>query len=110
MIENLRKLVIQILFAGGASLVSNTAFAAPITFGAAPSGDATTVAGKIIKYNFPACKHVKAAKRLSDGSIIATCNGSDFRVFTIFNQKEGRLIDLAMNCSVLKKRLDIDCL
>lgn len=89
--------------------ISATALAAPFAVGAAPKGNAVVVANKIIKYNFPSCKKVEDAKRRADGSITATCNGADFLVFTVFNSKEGRTIELAMNCTAAKQRLDISC-
>lgn len=92
-----------------ALLLSGSAIAAPVTVGAAPKGNDSEVASKIIKYNFPACRKVENAKRKADGSITATCNGADFLVFTVFNPKEGRAIELAMNCTAVKTRLDISC-
>lgn len=89
--------------------ISASALAAPFAVGAAPKGNAMVVASKIIKYNFPTCKKVEDAKRRADGSITATCNGADFLVFTVFNPKEGRTIELAMNCTAAKQRLDISC-
>ena len=79
------------------------------TVGAAPKGDATTVASRIIKYNFPACKRVSGAVRRPDGSISAKCDGTDYLVFTLFNPKEGKLLELAMNCTASKKLLDVSC-
>jgi hypothetical protein len=87
--------------------MSNTVAGAPAV-GAAPSGDAKTVASRIIKYNFPSCKRVSVATRASDGSIRATCDRTDYLVFTVFNAKEGKVIELAMNCTAAKK-FDIDC-
>lgn len=80
-----------------------------VSFGAAPTGDASKVATRIIKENFDACKKVTSAKRLPDGTIMARCAGSDFRVFTAFKRDEGKTIEVALNCTVLKKRLDVDC-
>lgn len=62
-----------------------------------------------IKESFAACKKVTSAKQLSDGPILAKCNGSDFRVFKAFKRDEGWTVEIAMNCTVVKKRLDIDC-
>lgn len=84
-------------------------FAAPFAVGAAPMGDASSVAIKIIKHNFPACKKVEGATRRSDGSIKARCNGADLLVFTVFNPKEGRTVELALNCSAAKQHLNISC-
>jgi hypothetical protein len=80
-----------------------------ISVGAAPRGDATKVASRIIKENHPACKQVSGAKRRLDGSISANCSGSQFLVFTVFNSKEGRTIELAMNCTAAKQHLGISC-
>ena len=60
--------------------IATVASAAPIAVGAAPKGDATKVAEKIIKDNFPACKKVWGATRKPDGSIKATCGGVEFLV------------------------------
>lgn len=77
--------------------------------GAAPKGDAKAVASRIIKYNFPSCKRVTTANRMQDGSIRATCDGVDYLVFTVFNAKEGKTIEVAMNCTAAKQLLNIDC-
>lgn len=92
------------------SLLATTAVdAAGISVGAAPKGNALTIATKIIRENHPACKKVSGAKRRADGSISAQCNGTSFLVFTVFNPKEGRVIELALNCTAAKKHLDIAC-
>jgi hypothetical protein len=80
-----------------------------ISVGAAPKGDAQAVATKIIKENHPACNTVSGATRHADGSIRAQCNGTSFLVFTVFNPKEGRTIELALNCTAAKKHLNIAC-
>lgn len=86
------------------------AFASSVSVGAAPKGDEKKVATKIIKYNFPAkCHSVSSAIRLRDGSIRATCDGIDYRVFTIYNASEGKMTEVAMNCTVAKQLLNIDC-
>lgn len=105
-------LKVRMVYLAASSLIlsiSASALAAPFAVGAAPKGNAVTVASKIIKYNFPSCKKVEDAKRRADGSITATCNGADFLVFTVFNPKEGRTIELALNCTAAKQRLDISC-
>jgi hypothetical protein len=84
------------------------ATAAGIAVGAAPKGDASVVASRIIKYNFPACKRVTGALRQPDGAIRAACDGTQYLVFTVFNPKEGKLIELALNCTAAKK-LDVNC-
>lgn len=88
---------------------ASTAAAASIAIGAAPKGNATTVASRIIKENHPTCKRVQGAVRRPDGSIQADCNGSSYLVFTVFNPKEGRTIELAMNCTVAKRALNVSC-
>lgn len=90
-------------------LATATVDAAGIGVGAAPKGDALAIATKIIKENHPACKKVSGAKRRADGSISAQCNGTSFLVFTVFNPKEGRAIELALNCTAAKKHLNIAC-
>ncbi len=77
--------------------------------GAAPVGDATEVATRIIQYNFPECKHVTTAIRVQDGSIHATCDNNNYLVFTVFNAKEGKTIEVAMNCTAAKRRLNVSC-
>jgi len=83
--------------------------AADIPVGAAPKGDATTVASRIIKYNFPQCSHVTRATRRVDGSILARCDGTEYLVFTVFNAQEGKTLELAMNCSAAKRILNVSC-
>lgn len=82
---------------------STCSWSASVSVGAAPKGDATAVASRIIKYNFPSCKAVSNAVRQGDGSIRASCDGTRYLVFTLFNAKEGKLSELAMNCSAAKK-------
>ncbi len=77
--------------------------------GAAPKGDPATVASRIIKYNFPECKRVSNASRSPDGSIRAKCDGTDYLVFTMFNPKEGKLLELALNCTAAKSLLNVSC-
>jgi len=93
----------------GSLLATATVDAAGISVGAAPKGDAKAVAAKIIKENHPACKNISGAKRRADGSIRAQCNGTSFLVFTAFNPKEGRAVELALNCTAAKKHLDVAC-
>jgi hypothetical protein len=97
------------LFALSAFFTAVTAKAGPIAVGAAPKGDATVVASKIIKHNFPECKRVTGAVRASDGSIRAKCDGTSYLVFTVFNAKEGKVLELAMNCSAAKSLLGVSC-
>jgi hypothetical protein len=86
-----------------------TLTAAPFTVGAAPKGDTTKIAARIIKYNFPTCKRVSSATRKQDGSIRAMCDGTDYLVFTVFNAKEGRMLEVAMNCTAAKTLLNVSC-
>ena len=83
--------------------------AASASVGAAPQGDAKAVATKIIKYNFPQCKHVTKASRLSDGAIRATCDTTDYLVFTLYDGKAGKMHEVAMNCEATKQLLGIPC-
>lgn len=87
---------------------ATTATALP-PIGAAPKGDAKSVASKIIKYNFPTCKKVANARRLPDGSIRARCDSTDYLVFTMFNAKEGKTLELALNCTAAKSLLKVSC-
>jgi hypothetical protein len=83
--------------------------AAAFAVGAAPKGDASVAAARIIKHNFPACSKVASAVRKSDGSIRASCDGKQYLVFTVFNPKEGKLIEVAMNCAAAKQLANITC-
>lgn len=90
-------------------LVASAAQAGPpISVGAAPKGDATVVASRIIKENFPACKQVTNAKRDEYGAIRASCDGTQYRVFTVYSAKEGKMLELALNCAAAKK-LGVEC-
>ncbi len=98
------------------AIVATSAFVAGLpvvarsqAVGAAPKGNPMVVASKIIKYNFPKCRHVSKATRRPDGSIRAICDAIDYLVFTVFNAKEGKLIKVAMNCTAAKSVLNIDC-
>ena len=89
---------------------SMSAQAAPsIAVGAAPKGDATAVASRIIKDNFDSCKRVTSATRRNDGSILATCSGTQYLVFTMYSAKEGKMLELALNCAAAKRLADINC-
>ncbi|MCC2954534.1 hypothetical protein LK542_02765 [Massilia sp. IC2-477] len=104
------KIRFAVLVGTAMSLVAiATADAAGISVGAAPKGEAQFVASKIIKDNHPTCKKVSGAKRRPDGSISAQCDGANFLVFTVFNPKEGRTLELALNCSAAKKHLNVGC-
>lgn len=83
--------------------------AAGIALGAAPKGEPKSVASKIIKKNFgKKCRNVSKAVRLSDGTIQASCGSSEYRVFTLFNAEEGRLMELALNCTAAEE-MGISC-
>ena len=77
--------------------------------GAAPKGDATAVASRIIKANFPECRRVTGASRAPDGAIRAKCDGIDYLVFTVFDPKEGKLLEVALNCTAAKRLLNVSC-
>ena len=86
-----------------------SALAATPAVGAAPAGDATSVASRIIKYNFPSCRTVSGATRRTDGAIRATCDGTAYLVFTVFNANEGKVLELAMNCAAAKQLIGVGC-
>ena len=44
----------------------------------------------------------------ADRCIRAKCDGTSYMVFTVFNATEGKLLELAMNCTAAKL-LDISC-
>jgi hypothetical protein len=92
-----------------ALFASVVADAGSVAVGAAPKGEPRIVASRIIKYNFPACKRVVNATRMPDGSIRAQCDGVDYLVFTVFNAKEGKMLELALNCDAAKRLLDVSC-
>lgn len=99
-----------ILFFGTMAGVAGVAVDSPaFTVGAAPKGDAGAVAARIIRHNFPECRRVSGATRRSDGSIRAQCEGKDYLVFTVFNAKEGRLMELALNCTAARNLLQVSC-
>lgn len=83
--------------------------AATTTVGAAPKGDATMVASRIIKYNFPHCKKVSGAARAADGSIRARCDGTQYLVFSVFEASAGRMHEVALNCDAARKLLNQPC-
>jgi len=89
--------------------VLGQAHAAGLAIGAAPKGDAVNVASRIIKENFPECRRVTKAVRAADGGIHARCDATDYLVFTLFNAKEGKVREVAMNCTAAKRLLNISC-
>jgi len=107
--NTMRSAVIAILAASTLVAVAQTATAAAPAVGAAPKGDPTAVATRIIKYNFPTCKRVSNATRNPDGSIRARCDGTDYLVFTVFNAEEGRTLEVALNCAAAKTLLNVSC-
>lgn len=82
---------------------------AATSIGAAPEGDATAVASRIIKYNFPTCNKVTRAMRNQDGSIKAICDGVSYLVFTMYSSKQGKMLELALDCAAAKKHLNFTC-
>ena len=91
------------------TVAPGSAQTAEIPVGAAPKGEPNAIASRIIKYNFPSCKRVSSASRNGDGSIIAKCDGVDYLVFTVFNAKEGKTLELALNCGAAKTHFNISC-
>lgn len=92
------------------ALLTAVAAVAQTTVGAAPKGDPKAVASRIIKYNFPtSCKAVTKAVRHEDGSIQATCSGTEYRVGTLFDASEGKVIEMSINCRKAKELLNVDC-
>lgn len=89
-------------------LVAAGVTAGAITVGAAPEGNSVSVASRIIKYNFPTCRTISNATRLPDGSIRAKCDGTSYRVFTVFDAKKGKTIEVALNCTAAKS-LGVSC-
>lgn len=104
----MKRSILSLLAVSAISLAPPSS-AGSIAVGAAPKGDATTVASRIIKYNLPACKRVSGASRVLDGTIRAKCDGTNYLVFTVFNAKEGKVLELAMNCSAAKSLLGVSC-
>lgn len=96
------------VFAVGALIALPAMAKIPLT-SAAPPGDETKVATRIIKANFPQCKSAKYAVRRPDGTIWARCNGDDFWIFILNNPKDGKSSEIAMNCTAAKKLTGIDC-
>lgn len=90
-------------------IVASNANAGLPPTGAAPKGNAKVVSSRIIKYNFPECKRVTTATRMQDGSIRATCDSINYLVFTVFNAKEGKTIEVALNCTAAKELLNVSC-
>ena len=103
----MRKLTVAVAQLG--LFMAHSAIAQSVSVGAAPQGDSTKVASRIIKYNFPDCKRVSGAVRKSDGSIRAMCDGTDYSVFTVYSAKQGKMVEVALNCTSVKRNLNIDC-
>jgi hypothetical protein len=100
---------IRIAFSTSLCLLISVAVAELPPVGAAPKGDPVTVASRIIKENFPNCTRVTSATRRADGSIRAICDGTQYLVFTVFNAKEGKILELALNCAAAKRHLNVSC-
>jgi hypothetical protein len=78
--------------------------------GAAPSGDATAVATRIIKRDFPRCKSISNASRNpKDGTIKAKCDGTDYLVFTVHNANTGKAREMALECAKAKSLFNVSC-
>lgn len=91
------------------ALTSSTSFAYAPALGPAPAGDTQTVAETVIKDNWPNCKRVVSAKRRKDGAIQARCDKTDYLVFTMFDPREGRHIEMALNCSASARLMNLKC-
>lgn len=90
-------------------IVASSVVAGIPPVGAAPKGDPKVIASRIIKYNFPECRNISRATRMQDGSIRANCDSVDYMVFTVFNAKEGRTLEIALNCTAAKALLKVSC-
>lgn len=90
-------------------LLTSVAVADLPPVGAAPKGDPAVVASRIIKFNFPNCRQVTGARRAADGSIRATCDGTQYLVFTVFIAQEGKTLEVALNCAAAKQHLNVTC-
>lgn len=102
---NIRPALCAFLFAP----VIGHAHATGPTFGAAPKGDAISVASRVIKDNFSECRRITRASRAADGAIRARCDSTDYLVFTLFNPKAGKVHEVALNCTAAKQLLNISC-
>jgi len=89
-------------------LAISLAASAQIAIGAAPQGENKAVASRIIKDNFPNCNRVSSASRRQDGSIAAICDGTQYLVFTMFSQREGKMLEVALNCAAAAK-INVKC-
>jgi hypothetical protein len=72
----------------------------------APEGNPMTVARGAIKRAGHPCPTVSGARRMSDGSIAATC--SNHELYLIFQEK-GAPGAVALRCSAAKRLLNISC-
>lgn len=90
-------------------IMTESSKASGLIVGAAPKGEPSAVATKIIKYNFPNCKQVSSAIRSPDGSIRAKWDDTNYLVFTMYNAEKGKAIEVALNCKAAKSLLNIDC-
>ena len=92
------------LAAYAATLCAQPQQPAIVSVGGAPKGEPMAVAARVIKSKFPDCKQVSAATRLSDGSIRASCDGADYRIFTMYSPAEEKMIELVLNCTDVRGR------
>ena len=71
----------------------------------APEGDAREVAFAAIQESKQKCAEVTEAERLAgDGSIIAKCGNSDFRIFKV----EGTATAMPLECKVGRETFGVD--
>jgi hypothetical protein len=98
-----------LLFALAFVGLTTVCVSAPVTVGSTPQGDSGAVAARIIKSHFPQCRRVTRALRAADGSIHASCDGTDYLVFTVFDAKKGKTMEVAMNCTASRQILNVVC-
>jgi hypothetical protein len=76
-----------------------------VTILPAPEGDARKVAFAVIQESEQKCAEVTEAERLDgDGSIIAKCGDSDFRIFKV----EGTATAMPLDCKVGRETFGVD--
>ena len=81
-----------------ATLVAFSATVYGFTTGPAPTGEAKTVAARVLKEAEHPCPKVTSAVRRQDGSIKALCsNSEDYLIFTVNGE------NIAMKCSAARK-------
>lgn len=85
-------------------LVTSLAANAQISIGAAPRKEQNSCL-KNHQDNFRNCNRVTSASRRPDGSIAAVCNGTQYLVFTMLSQSDGKMPELALNCAAAAKSM-----